>query len=74
MRYISLAEEEKEQFTELQKTSENSVIRERSLCLLLSAKRFNVKEISSLTDLCRQTISTLLTTWDQRYQRINYQH
>jgi|UPI0003AB05EF hypothetical protein len=74
MRYISLAEEEKEQFTELQKTSENSVIRERSLCLLLSDKRFNVKEISSLTDLCRQTISTLLTTWDQRYQRINYQH
>ena len=29
MRYISLAEEEKEQFTELQKTSENSVIREQ---------------------------------------------
>lgn len=64
MRYISLTEEEKQQLTELQKTSGNSVVRERSLCLLLSDKRYNVKEIASLTNLCRQTISTLLTTWE----------
>ncbi|MEN9917863.1 MAG: hypothetical protein RL662_299, partial [Bacteroidota bacterium] len=64
MRYISLTEEEKHQLTELQKASGNSVVRERSLCLLLSDKRFNIKEIVSLTNLCRQTISTLLTTWE----------
>lgn len=64
MRYISLTEEEKHQLTVLQKASGNSVVRERSLCLLLSDKRFNVKEIASLTNLCRQTISTLLTTWE----------
>ena len=64
MRYINLSEEEKEHLAKFQNTSKNSVVRQRSLCLLLSDKGFNIKEISYLTGLCRQTISTLLTAWE----------
>ena len=64
MRRIRLTEEEKQQLENLYKTSPNSVVRERSFCLLLSNKGHNLVEIAAISTFCRQTLSTLLNAWE----------
>ncbi|OAV71097.1 hypothetical protein Barb4_00893 [Bacteroidales bacterium Barb4] len=64
MRHIRLTEEERQELEHLYKTSLNSVVRERSFCLLLSNKGHRIIEIAEITNLCRQTVSSVLTAWE----------
>ena len=65
MRTIRLNEEEKQQLTELQKTSVNSVVRKRCLYLLLSDNLYSMKEISSITNVHWETVSRLFDSWER---------
>ncbi|OAV63756.1 hypothetical protein Barb6XT_03055 [Bacteroidales bacterium Barb6XT] len=61
MRHIRLTEEKRQELEHLYKTSLNSVVRERSFCLLLLNKGHRITEIAEITNLCRQTVSSVLT-------------
>lgn len=65
MRYIDLTEAENQKLGELYKTSNNHVTRERCLCLLLSAKKHSMKEISRITGINWLKIVRLFNEWKQ---------
>ncbi len=69
MRYISLTEEEKQELELLHKTNANSVVRQRSLIILLSDNRNSINEIASFVKRSRRTVSDLLNTWERRGTR-----
>lgn len=66
MRYLRLTEEEKFELELLHKNSSNSVVRERSLMLLLSDNGLCVNDISSFFNYTRHTVSRLLSAWESR--------
>jgi transposase len=65
MRYIRLTEEERQGLEDLHKSSLNSVVRERSFCLLLSDKGNSMKAISRITGVEWLTIVRRFNSWDQ---------
>lgn len=66
MRYIRLTEEEKLELEALHKEGPNSVVRERSLMILLSNNRLCVNEIALFFNHTRHTVSRLLNRWESR--------
>jgi len=64
MRKVVLSQSEKEKLTSLQKYSDNSVERNRSLCLLLSNKGNSMSKIAKMLGMCYQAISKLLDAWE----------
>lgn len=64
MRNIILTEQEREQLKILQKNSTNSVVRNRSLFILLSDRFHSISEISRITQCDRQSITRLFNAWD----------
>jgi transposase len=65
MRYITLNEAEKQELENLHKTSNNFVVRERCLCLLLSAKGNSMVSVASLMNINKQTVRRLVHKWDE---------
>ncbi|OAV63837.1 Transposase [Bacteroidales bacterium Barb6] len=65
MRQIRLTEEEKQQLALLHKTSTNSVVRDRSFCLLLSDKGNSMKAVSQTVNIHWRTVSRLFDAWEQ---------
>jgi len=64
MRNIILTEQERVELKELQKNSSNSVVRSRSLFILLSDNFHSISEISRITKCDRQSITRLFNAWD----------
>jgi transposase len=64
MRKVVLSQSEKEQLTDLQKNSDNSVERNRSLYLLLSSKGNSMRKIAKMHGICYQSISKLIDSWE----------
>jgi len=64
MRYVKLSEEEKRQLEELYKTSGNSIVIKRCLCLLLSDKQNSMIEVSRQLGVDRLTVRKLIEKWD----------
>ena len=64
MRNIILTEQERVELNELQKNSSNSVVRSRSLFILLSDNFHSISEISRITKCDRQSIIRLFNAWD----------
>ncbi|KAA6339267.1 hypothetical protein EZS27_012785 [termite gut metagenome] len=56
MRYIHIAEEEKNHLENSYKTSLNSVVQRRCFCLLDSNDRHSIKEVSMITKFSRRSI------------------
>ena len=65
MRIITLLDEERISIKLLQKTSPNSVVRERCNFLLMSEKKLSMKEISRLTDVSWDTIVRFFNAWEK---------
>jgi hypothetical protein len=64
MRNIILTEQERAELKALQKNSSNSVVRSRSLFILLSDDLHSIAEISRITKCDRQSITRLFNAWD----------
>lgn len=64
MRYVRLKEEERKRLEELYRTNDNFVIKQRSICLLLSSDGSSIKEIGEKTGLSRRTIERLFNKWE----------
>ena len=64
MRIVELTEEENARLEHLYKTSNNVVIRRRSLSLLLSNDRHSIKSICSITHVERTTLYYLYNAWE----------
>lgn len=65
MRVVQLTEKEKEQLENLYKTSNNSVVRRRSLSLLLSNDKHSMKSICSITKVGRTSLYYFFNAWEQ---------
>ena len=65
MRYIILKTEEVEALEKLHKNSDNSTIRKRSQCLLLSHQRRTITDLSGIFDVNRRTIERWLDSWSK---------
>jgi transposase len=66
MRYLRLTEEEKNELELLHKNSPNSLVRERSMMILLSNNSLCVNEIALFSGHTRHTVSRLLNAWKDR--------
>lgn len=64
MRVVRLTEEEKVKLEKLYKTSNNVVVRRRSLSLLLSNDRHSMKSICSIAHVERTTLYYLYNAWE----------
>jgi len=64
MRKVVLSQFEKEKLTYLQKYSDNSVERNRSLCLLLSNQGNSMSKIAKMRGMCYQAISNQFDAWE----------
>lgn len=64
MRVVKLTEAEKAKLEYLYKTSNNVVVRRRSLSLLLSNDRHSMKSICSITHVERTTLYYLYNAWE----------
>jgi len=64
MRRLTLTEQEKQKIEDLYKTSPNSVVRERCLCILLSNQGNSMSKVAEIVCLSWRTISRLLNKWD----------
>ena len=56
MRYIELTATETAQLEEVYSTSSNAVARRRSQCLLLSAKKHSISQLTDIFSVCRITL------------------
>ena len=65
MRYIKLTEEEKDRLKELRKTSTNSLVRSRSMCLLLWDNGNSLVAVAEMMGVHWNTVSRLLDSWEQ---------
>ena len=65
MRHITLTETETAQLEDLYKNCPNSVVRQRSLCILLSSKGYSMLEVSIMLDIHRHTVRRLANKWDR---------
>ena len=65
MRYIILKTEEIEALEKLHKNSDNSTVRKRSQCLLLSHQRRTITDLSGIFDVNRRTIERWLDSWSK---------
>ena len=63
MRYVILKTEEFEALEKLHKNSDNSTIRKRSHCLLLSHQRRTITDLSGIFNVNRRTIERWLDSW-----------
>jgi len=64
MRYIVLTTKEREQLEQTYKKSNNFIERNRSLQLLLSAKRYSMAEVARQTNTDIQAVTRLFNAWD----------
>jgi len=64
MRQLTLLEKEKQSIENLYKTSPNSVVRERCLCILLSNQGNSMSKVAKIVGVNWRTISRLLNKWD----------
>jgi len=64
MRQLTLSAEDKQNIENLYKTSPNSVVRERCLCILLSNKGNSMTKVAKIVGVNWRTISRLLNKWD----------
>jgi transposase len=64
MRKVVLSQSEKEKLTYLQKYSDNSVERTRSLCLILSNQGNSMSKVAKTVGMCYQSVSSLLDRWE----------
>jgi transposase len=64
MRRVVLSRFEKEKLTHLQKYSDNSVERKRSLCLLLSNMGNSANKVAKTVGMCYQSVSSLINRWE----------
>jgi transposase len=65
MRYVILKTEEIEALEKLHKNSDNSTVRKRSQCLLLSHQRRTITDLSGIFDVNRRTIERWLDSWSK---------
>jgi transposase len=65
MRYVILKTEEVEALEKLHKNSDNSTVRKRSQCLLLSHQRRTITDLSGIFDVNRRTIERWLDSWSK---------
>lgn len=63
-----LTDDEKSMLIKLYKTSLNQTVRKRSHCLLLSNDGKQIKELSSILKMDRQTIVRLFNKWDSKIE------
>ena len=63
MRFIHLSAPEVAQLQEVYSTSSNLVARQRSQCLLLSAKGHTINQLMNIFDVCRLTIYHWFDRW-----------
>lgn len=64
MRQLTLTKEEKQKIENLYKTSPNSVVRERCLCIMLSNQGNSMSKVAEIACVSWRTISRLLNKWD----------
>lgn len=64
MRYVSLVDEGRHDLENLHKTSSNSVVRARCLCLLLSDKGNSMAQVSRLLNIHWHRVERLFNKWD----------
>jgi transposase len=64
MRQLVLSEKEKQSIENLHKTSSNSVVRKRCLCILLSNQGNSMAQVAKTVGVSWRTISRLLDKWD----------
>ena len=62
---MQLTEQEKEKLEILYKTSNNTVVRRRSLSLLLSNDKHSMKSICSITKVGRTSLYYFFNAWEQ---------
>ena len=65
MRHITLTETETDQLEHLYKNCPNSVLRQRSLCILLSSQGYSMLDVSIMLGIHRHTVRRLANKWDR---------
>lgn len=65
MRIVRLTEEEKKRLKELHKTSPDSLVRKRCMCLLLSNHGNSITVVADMMSIHRHTVERLLDSWEQ---------
>jgi len=65
MRYVILKTEEIEALEKLHKNSDNSTVRKRSQCLLLSHQKRTITDLSGIFDVSRRTIERWFDSWSK---------
>lgn len=64
MRQLTITEEQKQKVEDLYKTSPNSVVRERCLCIMLSNQGNSMSKVAEIASVSWRTIFRLLNKWD----------